>query len=152
MAGIPPCDNDHGVESIMSITSFATSDTNFWCGPCGVSLILELAGQVWPDMIIDKAAELAPPAPASTPVAGGDTQPTGDPPAPAKSRSRRSREVHVPPIDFDEHRTIAEVVEDQPRPPGSGPVPAEESGEADDGDLADKHELADWGNDYPDAG
>lgn len=112
-----PCDNDHGVVAQMSITNFATADTQFWCVSCGMALMIELAALSAPQMILDKAAELAPPATVATPAAGGNTADPDDAPEPPRRSPRKGRDVHVPPIDFDVHRTIGEVVEDAPRPP-----------------------------------
>lgn len=98
------CDNEDGNQAIVSIQSMADGDTKFLCGVCMCIVGITLAQQNWPELLATPESETA---------------------KPARTRKAKAKPADVEP-EFDPGRTIATIVEDQPRDL-SEPVPGQVS-------------------------
>lgn len=96
-----PCDGDCGGVATLSITNFATSEVQFYEGRCLGILGAAMLREIDPDLLADMAKPAEP-------------EPKPEPP-------KRGRGKAEP--EHDPHRVIAEIVEDQPRPPDELPKP-----------------------------
>lgn len=108
------CDLECGRQATLSVQDLQGGGVTFLCPLCYSLTAIELAKLQWPELLASPEPE----------------------PVPAPPAKRGGKKATVPPVDFDEHRTIIQVTEDRPRPPEYDQVDSAKVGQADpDGDL-----------------